>query len=475
VRQSGLTGLAPMSGGPHSVPMRAPLVALAVAMFGAGLEAQDTKRALVATRTLDNGLQVFVVSNSAIPFVTIEYVVRAGAFAQSGEGDEGLHHLIEHLLFRQGDAGYFDEEASKLDAASNGVTDNESVRYFLTLPSKNFAKGLDLLSSVVRKPDFSQDALKAEKEVVAGEIRRHASSPISLLYAESDRMLWEGEIRRYKSPGGNLLTVNAATTNVLKALYQRFYVPNNSAVIVSGDVTDSVAFAQVEKVFRNWKKGDDPLAKLTVPAPTPLAAARSQIVTADVNDVTFLIRWHGPGVKKDAAATFAADVFSGLVNQRVSATQKRLVDGGVVDDFSMGYETQGHVGPIEITARTSPDRAVAAAEAIAAELSKLVAPDYFTADDLLLAKKNAEVGTSFNLESGAATAHWLAALWSSAGLDYYLAYDDRIKAQTAENVRGYVGQYLVGKPMTIHVLISQENWTKVGNNLRYALREFKAP
>ena len=456
-------------------------LATALLLAGVPVSAVGQKAILekmLHTRTLENGLQVIVVKNSTVPFATVEMVVRTGAFTQSSPAELGLPHLIEHLLFRQGDEGgesSFQRDLNKIDASSNGVTSSEAVRYYLTFPSKHIEKGIELMSELVRKPDFSNGAMDMERRIVRGELQRKAAEPLFLLMLESDRLLWTDAGWHRKNPGGNVLALNAATSDQLKAMYNKYYVPNNAALIVAGDVSETQVFDVATKVFRGWKRGDDPFASFSPPVIPPLTSIRRGLVNGEVQDVTFLVRWQGPSVGKDPASTYAADVFSGLVNQPLSGTQRRLIDGGHFQSVGMSYETENHVGPIELYATTTPDKAVAAAAALGAELSKLVAPDYFTADDLVLAKKRQRIGAQFRLELASVFAHSLAEMWSSAGLDYYMGYDDNLEEQTADDIRRFVQTYLTGKPMTVNVLLSPTARQSVGTALNSALAAWRVP
>ena len=454
---------------------------LAALLVLAPLAASGQRAALdrmVHTRTLDNGLQVIVVKNATIPFATVEMVFRAGAFTHSSPAELGVPHLIEHLLFRQGDEGSegsFERELNSIDGAGNGSTSDEAVSYYITFPSKHIVKGMELMSDLVRKPDFSKKAMDMERRIVRGELERKAAEPTFLLFLESDRLLWTDAGWARKNPGGNVLALNAATSDQLTRLYERYYVPNNAALIVAGDVSETQVFEVATKLFRGWKRGDDPIATLSPPVIPPLAAIRRGLVTAEVNDVTFLVRWQGPSVGKDRPATYAADVFAGLVNQPLSGTQRRLIDGGHFQSVGLSYGTRNYVGPIELWATTTPDRAVAAAAALGAELSKLVAPDYFTADDLVLAKKRQRIGAEYRLESAAGSAHSIADFWSSAGLDYYMGYVESLDAQTPDDVRRFVQTYLAGKPMAVNVLLSLPTRQAVGPALNSALAAWRVP
>jgi zinc protease len=69
-------------------------------VFACPAAAQDARLDQRLQETvLDNGLQVIVAENPAVPVATVLVAVRTGAFTQE-PADEGISHLYEHLLFR---------------------------------------------------------------------------------------------------------------------------------------------------------------------------------------------------------------------------------------------------------------------------------------------------------------------------------------------------------------------------------------
>src|SRR5688500_8418489 len=263
---------------------------------------------MVRDTVLANGLHVIAVRNPTVPLATVEVVVRTGAFTQFTPEDEGVPHLLEHMLFKS-DEGWFEDASYKAEVLShNGVTREESVSYFLTLPSKNLEKGLKIMADLVRSAKFEKEALKSEQLVVRGEMQRKAGEPQYLLHHQSGMALWGDDWRR-KNPGGMLPSVLGATPDRLKDFCRKYYVPNNAAVVMTGDVNAAEAFALAAKSFSSWKATDDPFKGVTIPPMPPLKATRTGIVESDVTDITFLVRWHGPSVVTDAAGTYAADVF----------------------------------------------------------------------------------------------------------------------------------------------------------------------
>ncbi len=452
---------------------------LVIALLGAAapraLAQRATLEKMVRDTTLANGLHVIVVRNPTVPLATIEVVVRTGAFTQLTPEDEGVPHLLEHMLFKSGEGqpgGSFDDAAYKVEAIThNGVTEPEAVAYYVTLPSKNLEKGLKIMAELVRSPSFDREALKSEQKVVSGELQRNASQPQYLLYHHSSSALWGAGWGR-KNPGGNLIAVMGATTDRLKGFFRKYYIPNNAALVVTGDVTALEVFAFAAKSFQSWKAGDDPFKGAPVIPMPALTATRTGLVEADVTDLTFLVRWHGPSVTTDAAGTYAADVFSELINQPLSGLQRRLVDSGLFQSVSLGYETQRNVGPIELYARTTPEKLEAAGAALKSEIRQFSTAGYFTAEEVVIAKKRQQVLTAFQFESATSLAHPVATLWSVASLDYYMGYVDNVRAQTPEDVGRFVQTYLTAKPMTVTILVSPATWLSMRSTLNAILSKW---
>lgn len=452
--------------------IRCSFLALAL-LVPAASSAQD-----LASRTLDNGLEVVVVPRAKVPFATVQIAFRGGAFTQTSESMHGLPHLLEHMLFQQEERAFttsLSKRINDLDASWNAVTAEETVRYYFTVPAKNTVPAIEVLGDMVRKVNFSEKALEAEKRVVRGELERRAAEPSLLLLTTADRQLWTDAGWGRKNAGGNLLSVNDASLQRLRTLYETYYVPNNAILIVTGDVEADATFTAAEKAFGSWKKSDDPMTTVEPLEIPPLAAISREFVTGDVRDVTFLIRWHGPSALSDRDATYAADVFSGIVNLPISGTQKRLVDSGLFESVSMSYTTRRFVGQIELFARTTPEKAGAAAGALGRELRQLVAADYYTAEDVQLAHKRQRVYRAFATESAAAVNDFVADFWTSVDLNYYRTYFDQLESRGTTEVNDFVSKYLKGKNFALTVLLSQETQLELGTRLRNSVNAWRAP
>jgi zinc protease len=432
---------------------RALSVAGTVALFTASAYTQESPLArFIHKTTLDNGLEVIVVENHAVPLATVLVAVRNGAFTQDS-AEQGLAHLYEHLLFRSfpGRRDEFGLEVTRLNGRFNGGTSQEVVYYYVMVPSKNVERGLKLVAKLVREARFSNGDLKDERPVVLDELERGESDPEHELSRHVERMLWGASWSR-KDVGGDSTSLAGITLDRLKQTYARYYVPNNAALIVTGDVLSERVFEQAGKEFRDWNRGADPFADRPIPPIAPRTATRVVLFGHDVPDVTIRIALQGPSVGHDTSATYAADVLFDVLNDPASAFQHRLVDDGPFQSVQGHYLTQDHTGPIEFVGRTTAIRAEDAVNALTGELDGLDALQGIDDDDLAMAKKHREVSMALTIEHTSMLAPELAHWWASAGLDYYLSYHSRMAAQTVEDLRRFARAYIAERPQVIGVL-----------------------
>lgn len=419
---------------------------------------------IIQRRVLPNGLEVIVIENHGVPLATVEVTVRNGAFTQTPEY-AGLAHLYEHMFFKANTTypepdGYVDE-MSRLGAVFNASTREEQVNYYLTLSADSLEAGLRLLATGFLSPLFRADELERERQVVIGEYDRNESSPFFRLEQEAGKALWGSQWSR-KNVIGDRRVILGTTPAMMRAIQQLYYVPNNSVLIIAGDVNPATAFPMAERAFGRWPRGPDPFTEAPVPPIPPLTESKAVIVEEPVNAVTVLIQWHGPSVRRDEAATFAADVYSDVLNNPQSRFQRRLVDSGLWQTIGVNYYTLNNVGPISVSGQTTPERLRDAVRAVLAELRASVEPGYFTAEELADTKANRALTTELGMERSSEFAHTIGFWWSVSGLEYYMKYVDEMARRTAADLQAYARRYIIGKPFVIGVLIAPGDRKRIG-------------
>lgn len=449
----------------------------------------------IVTKTLANGLEVIVLADNSIPLVTVEMAVRNGSFTEPPELN-GLSHLYEHMFFKTnrasslywcdrfqsvrrtdlymkygceetvklrpvlGDVSYLGN-LDKIGRLPNGTTQEEYVNYFFTATSG----GLDILMRSMRDsmlfPAFDENEFAKEIQVVLGELDRQMSEPFYYL----DRTLMDKLFYKYpsrKSPGGTRATVASATTEKMRLIQSRYYVPNNAALIVTGDVDPQNVFTLAENLFGTWKRSEDPFKKFPLVEHPQLQKNEGVIVRKDVENVLVQIGWHGPSIGKDDESTYAADVFSYIIEQPNSRFQRAMIDSGLVAAVDLHYYTQRNVGPIRVTLVTSPEKAKAALKALYSEMARFNDVDYFSDEELASAKNLIEAQDLFSREKLSEYSHTLGFWWSSTGIDYFRGYHKNLRAVNRESIKRYISTYILGKPHVGVALISDADLVKSG-------------
>ena len=413
---------------------------------------------IIRRSVLPNGLEVIVVENHGVPLATIEIDVKNGSFTQTPEY-AGLAHMYEHMFFKANAAlprpDQFIDRASELGAVFNARTDEERVAYYMTLPADSLAGGLRVVASALRGPLFLPEELEREKEVVLGEYDRNESSPFFRLQEQMGKLLYPGNWSR-KNVIGDRDVLRSVTPAKMREIQRRYYVPNNSVLIVTGDVVPDTVFALATRLLGDWPRGKDPFADDPIPPIPALTGSDAVIIEEPVGAVTVLLQWQGPSVGKDRAATYAADVFSDALNASGSKLQQRLVDSGLWQSIGVNYYTLDKVGPITISGQTTPERFRDAMAALDAEIAKFTTAGYISADELAAVKAQRATETAFGLEKASGLAQTVGFWWSVADLEYFMGYVDNMANQTVADLQRYARTYIIGKPRITGVLIAPD-------------------
>ncbi|NNE98686.1 MAG: insulinase family protein [Pyrinomonadaceae bacterium] len=225
-------------------------------------------------KTLANGLEVIVLPDSSVPLVTVELAVRNGSFTEPPDLN-GLSHLYEHMFFKPNGAILLSQCEGALRAGglnafgqrlcaeplrlrtqignlsylqdidqlsiSNATTREEVVNYFITTTSPYLSTAMRSMNDSIRFPTFDERELENEIKVVIGEVDRNESNPFRYLSKTSnDKLFFKYPTR--KNPLGTRETITSATREKMLLIKSRYYVPNNSALVVTVDVEPEVVF-----------------------------------------------------------------------------------------------------------------------------------------------------------------------------------------------------------------------------------------
>lgn len=439
---------------------------------------------------LENGLSLFVAENHSVPLSYIEIAVRCGAYTQTAE-NAGLFHLYEHMMFKGNslykDAASVNRALSDMGVAEwNGSTGLECVNYYFTVPSDMTEKGLEFWSYAIRTPLMEKSEFEAEKKVVVSEINGSAAEPGRILMQAKNELLF-ADAPYTMTPSGTEKSVQNATLKQLKEIQKKFYVPNNSAVFVGGDVNPDEVFEIVKKVFGSWKKGKNPFAEGMVRhSKEPFSAPVFRVMPYDkISDqlAQILVEFRGPDAFYDVEDTYPMDILSNLI-ENPSGTFKDFFsnDGnlGIPDSSYVGggYQTRKTCGILSFYAMVvQPELDIAQrAEYFAGKIPEILEKTAENATEQELSKICGRLADD-NIIAGQTAEGLLGTLrfwWSVCDENYYYSYNEKMAEIKNSNLSAFVEKYVAGKNPLVTVLVSPAVFEKTKPDFeRFGFEEIK--
>src|SRR5258705_10730732 len=173
----------------------------------------------------------------------------------------------------------------------------------MPVPAEKLGDGIQLRASASRGSLFGREELERERQVVIGEYERNESSPFFALQREIDLKLYPGNYSR-KNTIGDRQIVLTTTPEKMRTIQNKYYVPNNSVLIVSGDVNPAIVFSLAERELGAWSRGADPFVADPVPAIPALQKSEGVVVERPVAAVAFQVQRQGARVGQNPTSTY---------------------------------------------------------------------------------------------------------------------------------------------------------------------------
>jgi zinc protease len=271
--------------------------------------------------TLDNGLRVIVHEDRKAPVVAVSVWYNVGS-KDEPRGKTGFAHLFEHLMFNGSEnaPGDYFEPLREIGATDfNGTTWFDRTNYFQTVPRPALERALFLESDRMGHllGAVTQEKLTNQIGVVQNEKRQGDNQPYGLVeYAQLAALMPDGHPYRH-STIGSMADLDSASLDDVKQWFKDKYGPNNSVLVLAGDVSAAEARPMVEKYF-----GDIPKGPVNTPAAAPvptLAAPRMEVMKDRVANTRLYRNWTIPGLTDPELVPLdvAATVLGGLASSRL--------------------------------------------------------------------------------------------------------------------------------------------------------------
>jgi zinc protease len=212
----------------------------------------------LARFTLDNGLDVVVVTDRRLPLVEARLGVRAGR-AQEAAGENALSPACEELLFkgRQGlDAAGLARVFTGLGWSVGAASESEWIKIAGSGLARNFDAFAEELAQVLLGASFPEDEISIWRENAVEELAMRRAQP-SFLAEERLRAELFGS-HPYGRGAADEAAIAAVNVKRLRDYHGARVRPAGGHLVLVGDVDADAVRQRLEKAFAPWRRGEAP-------------------------------------------------------------------------------------------------------------------------------------------------------------------------------------------------------------------------
>ena len=344
---------------------------------------------------LENGLTIIGEEIPYVKSISLGVWINAGSRIEDEE-ISGVSHFIEHMLFkgtRNRTSKQIASEIDNLGGQINAFTSKECTCYYVKLLDSHIDIGIDVLSDMILNSKFNEDDLDKERSVIIEELKMYEDSPEDLAYD-----LLTENIYKNDPLGMNIIgteeSLNRLNREKLLDYFNKYYVPNNSVIAISGNFNFDEIINKIEEKFKVWKKRD-------VNVDIKKAEFNSCFLTKnkDIEQVNLAMSLEAVPIESDKevyALAVINTVFGGSISSRLF--QKIREEKGLVYSIYSSQSLYRKCGELGIFASMSNEHLKEVYESIIEEI-KIIKKYYLTDQEIKESKEQLKGSYILGLES----------------------------------------------------------------------------
>lgn len=398
------------------------------------------------TATLNNGLQIVVVTNKRAPVVTHMVWYKVGA-ADEQPNLSGMAHYFEHLMFKGTEKlapGEFSKTVKKLGGNDNAFTSYDYTAYFQNIAVQHLEKVMEMEADRMVNLTITPDHFASEKQVVTEERRQRTENDPKALFGEQlNSALFVNH--PYATPViGWMNEIENHKWEEVKKFYDTWYAPNNAIVVISGDVTLNEILPIATRIYGVLKpKEMPPRIRPLVP---PAAAATAMALRHErIQQPSFQSIRLGPNTRDYKEDVLALEILEEIIS---GGPTTRLYKNLVVDEkkainVGLSFNSRRDYGVVTLYGTPTEDYTPRDLRKFIQEEINNIIRDGVTDLEVSQAKQRLQDSAIFARDSLSGPAMTIgAALTTGSTLDDIENWPDDIEAITPKQIQDAASKYL---------------------------------
>jgi predicted Zn-dependent peptidase len=210
----------------------------------------------VSIYQLDNGLQVLLIENPALPVIGVNAVVKIGS-AYESFSSSGASHMLEHLLFNgttSRNQKQLYDDVDHIGGYNNATTEDFFTDFMFVVPVENTKKGLEIQADMLFNSTLPVEKYQKEKGIVLEEISKSIADPNEQLERNTISILYNGHALSLPTLG-TYSTIESLTRDEVFSFYKNNYVPNNIILTVIGNFQTATLLPLIKEIYGKARPG----------------------------------------------------------------------------------------------------------------------------------------------------------------------------------------------------------------------------
>lgn len=333
---------------------------------------------------LDNGLTYYVQRNDKpAQRAELRLVVNAGSVLE-GEGERGLAHFLEHMLFNgtrrfpaQTLVDAMERMGMEFGPDANAYTTADETVYMLQAPTDQdglLDTAFDILLDWAAYATLSPEEIDKERSVVIEEQRLREQNADGRVFAQTWPALTAGTAYADRLPMGDLELIRTAPAEALRRFYETWYRPDLMAVVAVGDFDVDQVEGLIRERFADLPAAVAAQPRPEPPAPQPQGWRYLQITDPEYPYSVFSIDTVTPAVSTQTVGDFRdmlVDVLAGqMFNTRLQELG-RQADAPFLYAYAMPTRLARQVDSYTLSGQTTEEGLLAGLEAVLREQERV--------------------------------------------------------------------------------------------------------
>jgi predicted Zn-dependent peptidase len=391
--------------------------------------------------------------------VALGFWIGAGS-ASEHDGEAGISHLLEHMLFR-GTESFGSEEIDQIfdamGAEINAGTDKEATSLYTRVLDRHLERAFEVMGEMVFQPRFGE--LETEREVVLEEIAMYEDDPQEKVFDVLGEAVF-GAHPLGRAVIGTASVVGSVTLDQLAAFHASRYDPREIVISAAGSVEHDAlvqlaASLPIDAAAGNGAPADGAGEGVSTSSNAheapgdPEFARRVHFSEKDTEQYHLCLG--GAGLGREDERRFALRVLEGVLGATSSSrlfqeVRERRGLAYSVFSFSNMY---AHTGEVGLYVGTRPDNLEQALAVIATELERCVERPA-DEQELTRSRENLKGRVVLSMESTAARmSHLGASLLYEMPILSVDEVIERIDAVSLSDLEGLAGELFVPERLSV--------------------------